>query len=275
MVVAFAADEREDIVGGSIAADEEKVGGGVEMHLQRVLLLLVNGQKRGRLSHEGCFCVICLPVDGVDSDCTSRPQGTRRIVHGVVADGHARIVSLLGRTDARTVVEHLLTDAGTDNVGRHHSTIGLIIHLSHQLEGNQRTLTEAAKDERTPLVHVLQVVSKGAPHVGNGELHALRCEAVAHERLQGALAIIRRIEIQLTAEQRIDAFHLAEHGQTQAISIGVGIVTHGTISTRIVARLGGDDVEDVGVALTVGDVPLRRLFVVGFCRDDTIGRLLC
>ena len=125
------------------------------------------------------------------------------------------------------------------------------------------------------MVHLRQVVGKGAPHVGNGELHALRCKAVAHERLQGALTIIWRIEIQLTAEQRINAFHLAEHGQTQAISIGVGIVTHGTISTRKVARLGGDDVEDVGVALTVGDVPLRRLFVVGFCRDDAIGRLLC
>ena len=101
------------------------------MHLQRVLLLLVNGQKRGRLSHEGSFGVICLPVDGVDSDSASRPQGTRCIAHGVVADSHARIVSLLGRPDARIVVEHLLTDAGADHIGSHHATIGLIIHLPH------------------------------------------------------------------------------------------------------------------------------------------------
>ena len=273
MVVAFLADEGQDVVGGRVAADEEQVGGCVEVHGERVLLLRGDGLQGRGLGDERGFLTVGAPVDGVDGDGAAGPQRARGIAHGVVADGHTRVVGSLGGTNAGNAVEHLLRDVRADDVGRHHAGVGRVVHLAHQLKGNQRTLAEAGKHERASLVLMLQVVGEGAAHVAQCKRQALAGKAVALERLQRALAVVGSVEVQASAQQRVDALHLAEHGQAQAVGIGVGIVAEGAVGRGIVARLGGDDVEDVGLALAVGDVPLRRLAVVGFGGDVAIGHL--
>lgn len=158
-----------------------------------------------------------------------------------------------------------VVDGDADGVGGNEAAIGVVVHLAQQLEEDVCALAEACEDEGSSAVLVVEVVAEGASHVTEGQRQSCGGEAVALERLQGALAVVGCVVVQASADEGVDAEHLAVEWCAEAVDIGVGIVAHLSAGQLVVAGLGGDDVEDVGRCLTVGDVPLRGVAVVGLC----------
>ena len=184
-----------------------------------------------------------------------------RIPHRVVADGDARILSPHGRFDLRTFIHHLLRYRRAYRIGSNHTGIGAVVHLLEQLQQDDCTLAESGKDERSALIQVCHIVFEGATNIIQRYRHPGFGGAVAGEGLKRALPVIRRVEIESTAEEGVHSQHLAVErlSHTVVVSMGVMII----LSVKgIVACLRRYDVEHVGFAATVGDIPLCRITVI-------------
>lgn len=127
-------------------------------------------------------------------------------------------------------------------------------------------MAEASKDERTALVVVSKIVGEGFLDIGHGQGSAGKDEGVGGEGLEGALTVIRGEEIEVAGKDMVDAHHLAMEELADTVVAGVGIVAR-EIVVGVVARFGGDDVEDVDGCVALSDVPLGGVGIIGWHRN--------
>ena len=267
VVVAFAADEGDDVASARVAFDEEEAREGVEGDDEGVV-----GDGADKAGGGG----IGTPVDGVDGKDVAvgyHGDGAVGRADGIVADGDADIVAVVGGIDAWGGIEVFLSDMPADDVGRYQAVESLIVHALEQVDDGNGPLAEAREDEGTATVEVLQIVVESLPNITQGQRHPPVDKAVGGEGLEGALAVVGGVEVEVAGEESVDARHLAEEKGSEGVVVGVGIVA-GKTGDGVVARLGGDDIEDVDGALPVDDVPLGRVGVVGLLGEDFVSPLI-
>lgn len=264
MVIAFAADEGQDIVGAGVAADVEQKRRGVEG----------DGERVGREgTDKPCGRGIGAPVDGVDSHAVATANhgdGTTVVAHRVVAHRDAKVGAVLGRTQVGATSKVSVGDAPTDNVCSHHATIVGRVETLHQVHHGGSPLAETRQDERLPLVEVGQIIGKSAAHIGQGKGQPAVNKTIGGKSLEGTLAVVGRIEIEVAAEDVVHPLHLAIEEGADAVVVGVGKVAR-LRAESIVASLGGDDVENVDRGVSVGHIPLRGIRIGGRPRNHRDG----
>lgn len=264
VVVAFAAYEGEDVVGGGVARQVQQLGGGVEGDGDGV---------RGDGACKGGRGGIGAPVDGIDGETiaiANHGNGTTVVADGVVADGDAEVGTILCGTEAGRGHKVTVGDAPANDVGSDHAAVDGGVDMFKQVDHSQRPLAETGEDEGSPLVETIEIVGKGAMHVSQSQRCAHGHKAVGGKGLEGALAVVGGVVVEVAAEDFVNAFHLAVEEGTDAVVVGVGIVA-GKAGKGVVARFGGDDVEDVDRRGAVGDVPLRSIGIDGRRRDGGKG----
>ena len=111
-----------------------------------------------------------------------------------------------------------------------------------------------------------KVIGKGFLDVGHGQGSTGKNEGVGGEGLEGALTVVRGEEIEVAGKDIVDAYHLAMEELADAVVAGVGIVAW-EIVKGVVARFGGDDVEDVDGGVALSDVPLGGIGIIGWHRN--------
>ena len=80
------------------------------------------------------------------------------------------------------------------------------------------------------------------------------------------MTVVRGEEIEVAGKDIVDAYHLAMEELADAVVVGVGIVAW-EIVKGVVARFGGDDVEDVDGGVALSDVPLGGIGIIGWHRN--------
>ena len=116
------------------------------------------------------------------------------------------------------------------------------------------------------MVVVSKVIGEGFLDVGHGQGSAGKNEGVGGEGLEGALTVVGGEEIEVAGKDMVYAHHLAMEELADAVVAGVGIVAR-EIVKGVVARLGGDDVEDVDGGIAMSDVPLGGIGIIGWDRN--------
>ena len=123
VVVAFAANERGDVVGTAVAGDIEEEGGCVESDRYGV----------GRDGADECGgSGVGVPVDGVDGDAVALAEhgnGTVGVADGVVADGYAKVDTIVSRMEIGGLGEVFIRNFPANDVGRYHTAEGGRVHL--------------------------------------------------------------------------------------------------------------------------------------------------
>ena len=116
------------------------------------------------------------------------------------------------------------------------------------------------------MVVVSKVIGEGFLDVGHGQGSAGKNEGVGGEGLEGALTVVGGEEIEVAGKDMVYAHHLAMEELPDAVVAGVGIVAR-EIVKGVVARFGGDDVEDVDGGIALSDVPLGGVGIIGWDRN--------
>ena len=123
VVVAFATNERGDVVGAAEAGDVEEEGGSVEGDRYGV----------GRDGADECGrSGVGVPVDGVDGDAVALAEhgnGTVGVADGVVADGDAKVDTIVSRMEIGGLGEVFIRNFPAYDVGRYHTAEGGRVHL--------------------------------------------------------------------------------------------------------------------------------------------------
>ena len=123
VVVAFAANERGDVVGTVISGDIEEEGGSVEG--DRYGVGRDGADEYGRSG-------VGVPVDGVDGDAVALAEhgdGTVGVADGVVADGDAKVDTIVSRMEIGGLGEVFIRNFPSYDVGRYHAAEGGRVHL--------------------------------------------------------------------------------------------------------------------------------------------------
>ena len=264
MVISFLSDQRQHIVGRGKTVHAKETGGRVQRNRQSVFLLPVQRHERRRLGLQKGRRRIRAPVHRIDGESAAgRPHIARSILHRIVADGNARIIGPPGGNDTPAFRRY----GRPDDIGGHHALVCLPVHLLQQIQQEHRPLAETGQDERPPAVFMFQIPRKRLPDIFQRDFQALGPKRFAHERLERALAVIGRIEVQVPAQQGIHALHFAQQGLPPVLRPGVGIVADGTFGGVIVTDLGGNDVENIGLTAPGTDIPLRNIGIVRSLRN--------
>ena len=234
-----------------------------------------------RVRREGtdkpCWRGIGAPVDGVDSHAvtaTNHGNGTTIVAHRVVAHRDAKVGAVLGRTQVGATSKVSVGDTPTDDVCGHHAAIVGRVEALHQVNHGGSPLAETCQDERPSLVEMGQIIGKSAAHIGQGKGQPTVDKTIGGKSLEGALAVVGRIEIEVAAEDVVHPLHLAVEEGADAVVVGVGKVAR-LRAEGIVAGLGGDDIEDIDRGVSVGHIPLRGIRIYGRTRNhrDRTNRL--
>lgn len=260
VVVAFAANEGDDIIRSAVALNLQQQGGGVEGDSDGILRY--GAHKRGRGG-------IGTPVDRVDGHpiaLTNHGYGATVVTDGVVAYSDPKVGTVVCRTEIGGHGKVVVSNLPPDDVGGHHAVERGGIHLFEEVDNSRAALAEACQDERTPLVEVSEIVGKSLAPVGHGNGHAGGNKGVGGEGLQCTLTVVGGVVVEVAAKNLVYPHHLAVEQLPDAVVAGVGIVAGNTFNS-IVARLGGDDIEDVDGGIALGDVPLGAVGIVGLCRN--------
>ncbi len=123
VVVAFATDEGDDVVGATIAGDVEEEGGSVEGDRYGV-----GGDGADECGGSG----VGVPVDGVYGDAVALAEhgdGTVGVADGVVADGDAKVDTIVSRMEIGGLGEVFIRNFPSYDVGRYHAAEGGRVHL--------------------------------------------------------------------------------------------------------------------------------------------------
>ena len=113
---------------------------------------------------------------------------------------------------------------------------------------------------------MIKVIGEGSLDIGHGQGSAGKNEGVGGEGLEGALTVVGGEEIEVAGKDMVDAHHLAMEKLSDAVVAGVGIVAR-EIVKGVVARFGGDNVEDVDGGIALSDVPLGGIGIIGWDRN--------
>ena len=122
VVVAFTADEWQNVVGAAVALHLKEEGGRVEGDGEGV-----GGQGR----REGGRSGVGAPVDGVDSHAVALADegyGTTVVAHRVVADGDSEVGTVARRDDVGGMGEVTVGDMPPNDIGGHEAAAGGGIH---------------------------------------------------------------------------------------------------------------------------------------------------
>lgn len=118
VVVAFATDEGDDVVGATIAGDVEEEGVGVESDRYGV-----GGDGAEECGGSG----VGVPVDGVYGDAVALAEhgdGTVGVADGVVADGDSKVGTVVCRMEIGGLGEVFIRNFPANDVGRNHAAEG-------------------------------------------------------------------------------------------------------------------------------------------------------
>ena len=111
-----------------------------------------------------------------------------------------------------------------------------------------------------------KVIGEGFLNVGHGQGSAGKNEGVGGEGLEGALTVVGGEEIEVAGKDMVYAHHLAMEELPDAVVAGVGIMAW-EIVEGVVARFGGDNVEDIDGGIALSDVPLGGIGIIGWHRN--------
>ena len=78
------------------------------------------------------------------------------------------------------------------------------------------------------------------------------------------MAVVRGVEVEVATQDVVHPYHLAREELADAVVVNVGKVAVGAIH-GVVARLSRDNIEDIDRCVAEGDVPLRRVGIIGGC----------
>ena len=210
------------------------------------------------------------PVHGVDADVGACNEGQHilHVLYGVVTDGDARVGLALGGADVATRGHVGLGHLVAQHVGGGQLAVGLVVDVLQQFHHGQTALAEACEDERARLVTLRLKEVEGRAHVIHRQTGTLidGVLAVGHERLDGRVAIERRIEA-------VAGRHIGRHLlHLQVSHVGavlwvphVGVVAYLTIRSRPVVLPRRNNVEHVGsraVRVAVCRNPHRGVAIV-------------
>ena len=116
------------------------------------------------------------------------------------------------------------------------------------------------------MVVVSKVIGEGFLDVGHGQGSAGKNEGVGGEGLEGALTVVGGEEIEVAGKDMVNTHHLAMEELADAVVAGVGIMAW-EIVEGVVARFGGDNVEDVDGGIALSDVPLGGVGIIRWHRN--------
>lgn len=272
VVVAFAAEEGQDIVVAGVAADLQQEAIGVEND-RKELVLIAGGEGIRKCGGSG----VGAPVDGVDGKAvalTEDGNGTRVVAHGIVADHYAKVGAVLRGAQVGRGIQVVIGDFPANDIGGYQLLLRFGREVFEYFNYGHTALAEAAQDEGAAVVVVAEVVVEGVNDVAHGQRAAGRDKAVGGEGLERALAVIGGVEVEVAREKGVDSFHLAQKGLADAVTVGVGEMAVKAVEF-VIANFGRDDVEEVDRSLAVDDMPLAGVSIVRDGRGSLKGGADC